>query len=129
MSAVRLLEPEDLEGIATRLGLVVRDGGLLASAAMRPATRLYGEEMYPGVVTKAAAVMHSVVTNHPLVDGNKRLGWLVLVITLDLNGVRLDVDDDEGFDLTMRVAEGATDLEEIVDVVQGWIERNADAAR
>jgi len=129
MSAVRLLEPEDLEEIATRLGLVVRDGGLLASAAMRPATRLYGEEMYPGVVTKAAAVMHSVVTNHPLVDGNKRLGWLVLVITLDLNGVRLDVDDDEGFDLTMRVAEGATDLEGIVEVVQGWIERNADAAR
>ena len=120
---VRLLSGEDLERIATRMGLVVRDGGLLASATVRPSTRLYGEDMYPGIVAKAAAIMHSIVTHHPLVDGNKRLGWVALVVTLDLNDIRLDVPDDEAFDLTIRVAAGQADLAEIETAVHGWITR------
>ena len=120
---VRLLSGEDLERIATRMGLAVRDGGLLTSATVRPATRLYGEDMYPGVVAKAAAIMHSIVTHHPLVDGNKRLGWVALVVTLDLNDIRLDVPDDEAFDLTIRVAAGQADLPEIEAAVEGWIAR------
>ena len=120
---VRLLSGEDLERIATRMGLVVRDGGLLASATVRPSTRLYGEDMYPGIVAKAAAIMHSIVTHHPLVDGNKRLGWVALVVTLDLNEIRLDVPDDEAFDLTIRVAAGQADLAEIETAVHGWITR------
>ena len=113
---------EDLERIAARLGLAVRDGGLLTSASIRPATRLYGEEMYPGLVAKAAALMHSIVAHHPLVDGNKRLGWLSLVITLDPNGIRLDVPDDEAFALTVAVAAGEADLEEIVHTVEQWLD-------
>ncbi len=120
---VRLLSGEDLERIATRMGLVVRDGGLLASATVRPSTRLYGEDMYPGIVAKAAAIMHSIVTHHPLVDGNKRLGWVAPVVTLDLNDIRLDVPDDEAFDLTIRVAAGQADLAEIETAVHGWITR------
>jgi len=72
-------------------------------------------------VAKAAAIMHSIVTSHPLVDGNKRLGWLVLVITLDLNGIRLDVDDDEAFDLVIAVADGSADLARIVERVEEWL--------
>lgn len=121
--AVRLLSGEDLERIASRMGLIVRDGGLLTSATLRPATRLYGEDMYPGLVAKAAAIMHSIVTHHPLVDGNKRLGWVALVVTLDLNGVRLDVPDDDAFDLTIRVAAGSADLADIETAVQDWISR------
>lgn len=117
----RLLDPEDLLSIADRLGLAVRDRGLLASAAVRPATRLYGEEMYPSLVEKAAAIMHSIVTSHPLVDGNKRLGWLALVITLDLNGVRLDVADDEAFGLVIAVANGSADLDRIIGTVETWL--------
>ncbi len=56
---------------------------MLASAPAHPATRLYGEEMHPSLIAKAAAIMRSIVTGHPLVDGNPRLGWLALVITLD----------------------------------------------
>lgn len=118
---ILLLSGEDLERITARMGMAVRDGGLLMSASIRPATRLYGEDMYPGLIAKAAAVMHSIVTHHPLVDGNKRLGWLSLVITLDVNGVRLDVPDDEAFALTMAVAEGSAGLEEIIRQVEGWI--------
>jgi len=121
--AVRLLSGEDLERIASRMGLVVRDGGLLTSATLRPATRLYGEDMYPGLVAKAAAIMHSIVTHHPLVDGNERLGWVAPVVTLDLNGVRLDVPDDDAFDLTIRVAAGSADLADIETAVQDWIAR------
>lgn len=123
--AVRLLSGEDLERIASRMGLVVRDGGLLTSATLRPATRLYGEDMYPGLVAKAAAIMHSIVTHHPLVDGNERLGWVAPVVTLDLNGVRLDVPDDDAFDLTIRVAAGSADLADIETAVQDWISRRS----
>lgn len=82
---------------------------------------VYGEELYPTLTAKAAAIMHSIVTAHPLVDGNKRLGWIALVLTLDLNGVRLDVDDDEAFALTMAVADGSADMDRILATVEHWI--------
>lgn len=118
---VSLLEPEDLEAIVRRLGLVPRDRGLLAAAAARPATAVYGEELYSTVTAKAAAIMHSIVTTHPLVDGNKRLGWIALVVTLDINDIRLDVDDDEAFALTMAVADGSAGMDRIIESVERWI--------
>ena len=54
----------------------VRDAGLLESAVHRPTTTLWGREAYPTLDEKAAALLHSLVANHALVDGNKRLGWL-----------------------------------------------------
>jgi death-on-curing protein len=83
--------------------------------------RLYGKDLYPDLVTKAAVVMHSIVAHHPLVDGNKRLGWIALVTTLAINDVVLDVPDDEGFDLTMRVADGSADVDDITAQVLVWI--------
>lgn len=101
------LDLEDLLALADDLGVLqVRDLGLLASAAQRPATSLYGEEVYPGVADKAAVILESVVRNHPLVDGNKRLGWLSTVVFLGLNGVDLDVEDDDAYELVISVAEG-----------------------
>lgn len=105
----QFLEVEDLLLICDRLGLVVRDVGLLASAAARPAATVFGDDAYPDLAAKGAAIMHSIVAHHPLVDGNKRLGWLALVLTLDLNGVRVDVPDDDAFNVTMAVASGAID--------------------
>lgn len=120
---VRLFSGEDLERFTIRMGLVVRDGGRLASATMRPSTRLSGEDMYPGIALKAAAITHSIGTRHPLVDGTTRLGWIALVVTLDPNEIRLDVPDDEAFDLTIRVADGRADLAEIEPAVHGRITR------
>ena len=116
-----LLTGEDLLRFADAMGLVVRDEGLLVSAAVRPAMNVFGRDLYPDVVTRAAVVMHSIVAHHPLVDGNKRLGWVALVTTLALNDVVLDVDDDEAFDLVIRVAEGSADVEAIVAQVHVWI--------
>lgn len=68
----------------------VRDLGSLESAAHRPGAVVYGQEAYPGLDRRAAALLDSVVGNHPVVDGNKRLGWLGVVVLYGLNDVDLD---------------------------------------
>jgi death-on-curing protein len=119
----RLLSTEDLVAIATRIGRgepQIRDLGLLESAAARPRTTVFGADAYPDLATKAAAMLESIVRYHALVDGNKRLGWLSLVLLLALNGTRLDVDDDEAHDLVIGVAEGRHDVASVVGVLRGW---------
>lgn len=65
-----------------------------------------GAEAYPSIQLKAAALLHSLCLNHALVDGNKRISAIALVIFLDINGHRLLFSNDELFDLTMAVASG-----------------------
>ena len=91
----------------------VRDVGLLESAAARAQATAFGEDAYPSVELKAAALMHSICRNHALVDGNKRLALLATVTFLRANGRNFSLSNDEAFDLTMRVAEGSADLAEI----------------
>ncbi len=75
-----------------------------------------GEDAYPDLFTKAAALLHSIVKNHALVDGNKRLGWLATAIFLELNGASvLRASNDDVFDLVMRVASADPPLEQIAD--------------
>lgn len=109
--------------IETELGgrHVIRDAGLLMSAAARPRTTLFGAPAYPGLAGKAAAVLHSLVTSHPLLDGNKRVGIASTLLFYALNGVRLTATDDELFDITMAVAAGrATEVEAIAERLAGW---------
>ena len=81
------LSLEDLLALVEDLQLgPVRDLGLLASAAHRPMTTLWGQDAYLTLEEKAAALLESLVRNHALVDGNKRLGWLATVVFLDING-------------------------------------------
>ncbi|HEY1829321.1 MAG TPA: type II toxin-antitoxin system death-on-curing family toxin, partial [Acidimicrobiales bacterium] len=84
----------------------IRDLGLLDSAAHRPRTSLFGQDAYAALDTKAAVLLESIVRNHPLVDGNKRLGWLAVVVFYGLNDVGLDAPDDEAYDLVVGVASG-----------------------
>ncbi|GAB2878755.1 type II toxin-antitoxin system death-on-curing family toxin [Streptomyces mayteni] len=87
--------------------VVVRDLGLLSSALHRPQSQLFGVEAYSGLHEKAAALLQSLVVNHPLVDGNKRAGWMCAVVFLDINGVDFsDIDQDEAYELVMDVASG-----------------------
>lgn len=98
---------EDLLYLADDIGVgPVRDVGLLESAAARPATTLMGDYAYASSELKAAAFFHSLVCNHALVDGNKRLGWHATVVFLALNGYEPDLTQDEASDLTMAVASG-----------------------
>jgi death-on-curing protein len=114
VSEVEYLDLEDLLGLVRALGTgPVRDVGLLDSAAARPRSGAFGEDAYATFSLKAAALLHSLVGNHALVDGNKRLGWLATVVFLDLNGHAPDLDDDAAFALVMDVAAGAVDVEGI----------------
>lgn len=88
----------------------IRDVGLLGSAAARPQIAVFGEDAYPDLLTKAAALLHSIVNNHALVDGNKRLGWLSTATFLMINGVdAIQISNEEVYDLVLEVA--ATDVD------------------
>ena len=95
----------------------IRDIGLLGSAVARPPqTTVSGEDAYPDLFTKAAALLHSIVKNHALVDGNKRLGWLATAVFLDLDGVSVTViSSDEVYDLVIDVAANRADVEHIAN--------------
>ncbi len=108
--AVEYLSLEDLLGLVAVLDAgPVRDLGLLDSACHRPRSGIFGREAYPALAGKAAALLHSLAGNHALVDGNKRLALLAAVVFLRINGYRLDLADDEAFDLIMSVAAGQLD--------------------
>ena len=70
-----------------------------------------GEDLYPDAEAKAAALMHSLVTNHPFVDGNKRAGAAAAELFLNLNGVGLVAEDEELVDVTLAVARGEVTAE------------------
>ena len=108
------LSLEDLLTLVDDLGVgPVRDVGLLDSVAHRPRTRLWGQDAYPTLDGKAAALLESLVRNHALVDGNKRLCWLSTIVFLDVNGCWLEAPDDEAYDLVMGIAGGTLTLPDI----------------
>lgn len=112
--AVEYLTLEDVLGLVNAVGAgPVRDLGLLDSACHRPQAGFFGKEAYPTLAGKAAALMHSLACHHALVDGNKRLALLATVVFLRVNGRRLDLSDDEAFDLTLSVAAGQLDADGI----------------
>ena len=111
MSEVEYLDLEDvLEMVRTlRIG-PVRDIGLLDSAVNRPRSSAFGDDAYPNLSFKAAALLHSMTKNHALVDGNKRLAWLSTVVFCDLNGFAPRLTDDEAFQLVWDIASSELDV-------------------
>ena len=100
----------------------VRGVGLLDAAVHRPRATVLGQDAYPDMFTKAAALLHSLARNHPLVDGNKRLAWLATYVFLAKNGVILDPEDDAAYDLVVAVAAGEIDdVSEIARVLETFV--------
>jgi len=105
----------------------VRDVGLLEAAVHRPRASVLGQDAYPDVFAKAAALLHSLARNHPLLDGNKRLAWLATYVFLAKNDVALDPQDDEAYDLVVAVAAGAIDdIGEIAAVLASFAGKEGD---
>lgn len=103
------LNLEDVLGLIEDLGVgPIRDIGLLDSAVHRPSVSVFGVDAYPGIDEKAAVLLESLVSNHALVDGNKRIGWLATVVFYGLNGVTLNAPDDDAYDLVVAIASGAS---------------------
>ena len=93
----------------------IRDAGLLASAAARPKTTVFGQDAYPGIWEKAAALMESLGRNHALVDGNKRLAWNATWLFLGLNGhvLREPLDEDLAEQFVVDVVTGKLEIAQI----------------
>lgn len=105
---VEYLDLDDVLDLAERVvgtPIPIRDVGLLGSAVARPQTTVAGRDAYPDIWTKAAALLQSIVNNHALIDGNKRLGWLATAVFLQLNGIDITAaGNDEVYDLVIDVA-------------------------
>ncbi len=114
---VEYLDLDDLIDLARALlgdPPPIRDVGLLGSAAARPQAAAFGQDAYPDVITKAAALLQSIVNNHALVDGNKRLGWLATAVFLELNGFSASkISNDDVYDLVIWIASTNASLEDI----------------
>ena len=108
------LDVEDLIGIMSSLRCgPVRDVGLLDSAAHRPQASVFGDDAYTTIEEKAAVLADSIVRDHPLVDGNKRLALAAMLTFLDLNGVIVDTDRAKLLRLTVDLAAGAISWEDL----------------
>jgi len=102
----------------------VRDWGLLESALARPKATIFGEDAYAGLDGKAAALLHSLVTNHALVDGNKRLGLVAVLLFYGMNGCDLTATEDERVELILAIADGRlSEVEKIADQLAPWVIR------
>ena len=116
------LQLEDLLALIDELGVgPVRDLGLLDSAAHRPQTSLFGEDAYPDVDTKAAVLLESLTRNHALVDGNKRLAWVAVVVFHGLNSMVVAAPEDDAYDLVIGVATGVVPVADAALELNGWV--------
>jgi death-on-curing protein len=106
-------------------GRAVRDVGLLESALMRPSSSAFGQDAYPDLWSKAAALLHSIIRNHPFMDGNKRTGVNLALAFLDRNREDVDHADPEALiELVVGIANHRLEVEEIAAAlrmgVAGW---------
>ncbi len=124
------LSAEDILAVAEAacdgMPIIVRDLGLLESAAHRPTAEMFGQEAYPDLFGKAAALLQSLLINHPLLDGNKRTAWLSCATFLAINGIDLVPDIDAAEELVIAVATGA--LDEVKVISQGLRALAAEAS-
>ena len=111
----RYLTWEDVLRQVERAGWIIRDAGLLASAVARPATTVFGEDAYPSLWLKAAALCQSIDNNQALVDGNKRLAWLTTKVFLAINGQRLQASADAGEQFMLELVAGHAELGAIAE--------------
>ena len=116
------LELDDLVRAAVRIGGpdCIRDLGLLSSSIHRHCSIVFGIDVYPTLDLKAAALLTSVVANHALVDGNKRLGWVAVNLFYGLNNIRLTFDEDAAYELVCSIAKGLDDVQRVADTLASW---------
>ena len=122
-ASVRFLTIEELllvAHVASDGPPAVRDIGLLDSAVHRPPTTVFGEDAYPTLFDKGAALLESIVRNHALVDANKRTGWLAACTFLEASGCPLFAPTDEAHDLVIGIAEGRVELAEAAAALERW---------
>ena len=120
----RFVQLEDVLRQVERLGFVVRDAGLLAGALARPQATVFGSDAYDTIWDKAAALCQSIDNNQSLVDGNKRLAWLVTKVFLAINGQRLEATADACEHFMIDLVAGHAPL----DTIASWLREHSHEA-
>lgn len=100
----------------------VRDIGLLDSALKGAYATFDGQELYPTKLEKAARLGFSLISNHAFVDGNKRIGMYIMLMFLELNGVKVTAKDQDVIDAGLSVADGRMEYEELL----AWVRKFSD---
>lgn len=100
---------------------MVADYGLLESALGRPRATVFGQDAYPTLHGKAAALLHSLAKNHCLADGNKRLAWLATVVFCYINNVDIHASDNDVYNFVIAIADGSlTEFDAIASQIAAW---------
>jgi len=128
---MKYLSPEQILFIHFRLieetggGYGIRDMEMLLSAVERPKASFDGQDLYPAPLSKAAALMESLIRNHPFIDGNKRVGVAAAGLFLLQNGYRLTASNADLTDFALGVAQSRYTLEEI----KTWLHAHIQPAK
>ncbi len=101
----------------------VRDIGGLESALARPFQTFGGEDLYPNIFEKAAAIGESLIMNHPFIDGNKRSGYLLMEALLRYEGYKIIASDEDLYNFVISISTSSISFEEIVE----WLKNNTKA--
>mgnify|MGYP003715847691 CR=1 FL=1 len=100
----------------------LRDESGLKSAIARPYQTFDGKDLYASSVEKAAAIIESIVVNHPFMDGNKRTGYVLMRILLLEDGKTLNAEEDEKYDFVIRIASGKLSYDQILEWIKAHVE-------
>lgn len=101
----------------------IRDSGLLESAIARPFQTFGGEDLYPTVFEKAAALGESLIINHPFIDGNKRTGALAIIGFLAEHKYSCTANQDGFYDFIISISTGEIKFKDIVE----WLKQNTSS--
>ena len=99
----------------------IRDLPGIESAIARPFSTFGNQELYPSIEDKAAAIIESIVSNHPFLDGNKRTGYVMMRLTLLNYGKDITASEDEKYDFVIRIASGQLNF----DAIKLWISQRS----
>lgn len=101
----------------------IKDQGGLESALNRPYATFDQKELYPTPVDKAAAILESVLINHPFLDGNKRTGYVFMRLTLMEGGLDIDTSQADKYEFVIKVTEGKLDTDQIRDWISSRLKK------
>ena len=103
----------------------IRDLGSLESALARPFQSFGNEELYPSPILKAAALLESILINHPFIDGNKRTAYTLVRLFLNSNSLDFSATQDEKYDFIISTASGKKDFDSIAEWLTNHTVKNS----
>ena len=96
----------------------IKDNAMLESALEAPYQTFGGEELFPTLIEKGARLGYGLVSNHPFIDGNKRIGLLVMLTFFEVHDIKLDFTNKEIEHIIMRIADGSYKYEDLLDIIK-----------